>query len=940
MAATDSKKWWERFPGVSAAKEQAAGLRKAQNEYVTKRGDATLAEGKAANTLRNKNAPNAYDPIIPKGQRVQHGDIPDVQLANAKPSVRTDPNKVVQSNPRAGENPGNLRNSPQGRDVNPNSINAQRQFDADLEAKRQSGRLPNPEPAVSEVYTVAEGSSPALERGNNRINSATTPDQVIVGGKTYPNRAAYEADRAITEAASLVDKVKRGIPVDASKEAIQKAIEMVKSAGAAVGSGQVAATIGSTLGTQGRSAVEGAMNSVPYASGAPNAPPVPESPEITDLKAQEVSLRDALNNPGLSPAQQSEIAAELTTVQRSLASADIDPNAPDMTEIDGQIKPDPRDADFNKGQATTLGNGTDPDLDAQIAGFDEPNTPPPRSDADINAEIDRLNAVAQNKSYPKSQRNAAAARAAELLGLGTPKAQKNIVQRVGAGLKNALPAVLGGTKAETIDPNTINPETHRPDGSKRQTLREHLKPNGQPFGKFKLAGGAVAAGFIPEIAAGIALSVEEGTFKEDAANMFKQFPDAMADFLKRAVTDPGELAKEIGMDAVDELANLKNNAIAGLGAFNEITSGRGGRMGPSGVTFDTPGQTAFDMAREQLPDNDVFDRRPNSPQNLRSAQNANTAKDAKDVKAQDLIDQSRAGDKGLRSGAARTNYVEPGLRQDRRQITDEQYQVNNFRVNDIQADQEPGTGFMQSQGPDGNFETFIDARHQPERTTTPRGLDAARAEILNRGKFANGNRFSDNVDGNWAAEMAGARMRADENKTAAFNDRTAASLRGANMTANTAANEANEKRYTDLGARLDSTDADIKRNAKTDAFYGFLNEKEQQGGRYNPNSAYARQAGNILRRGITEMSDPNVPKAIWNSLMPAFLGGGGMGALQWLNGNLNMGGQFDSMTVDPDGTIRAMSSDGPVKSINLGLIPDTDTAVFARQVLRNTPEKK
>jgi len=886
MAATDSKKWWERFPGVSAAKEQAAGLRKAQNELVTKRDNARVAEGEAANTLRKKNAPNAYDPVIPKGQRVQYGDIPPVKLADAIPAARVDPNKVVRPNDNI-----TLDYTSTPNDFEPGSINEQRQQDAELAERRRSGRLPNPEPATPEVYTASRGASPALERGATRLDSVTTPDQVIVGGKTYPNRAAYEADRALTEAASLVDKVKRGIPVDASKEAIQKAFEMVKSAGAAVGSGQVAATIGSTLGTQAKSFAGAAGNSVPYVSGAPNAPPALESPEITDLKAQEVSLRDALNNPGLSPAQQSEIAAELTTVQRSLASADIDPNAPKMTEIDGQIKPDPRDADFNKGQATTLGNGADrtvaADLDAQIAGFDEPDAPPPISDADIDAQSEQ------------------------------PKAQRTIKER-------AVDAYGAAKEKVGLGPASGEPKPPKGPGRISKTLRA--------------TGGASAILEGADLATKYINNLGDVGF--DEANRIAK--EGIEDTATEAAAGLGRQATRIDQGKYGEAATAAGDfAIDSAKGFAQLPGSiydQGGRMGynlrnalgfgvpESGIYRADPnnprkvlqGQTTDQTSQEALDDVNA-----GRVADLEAFDNA-PEKAVRDANAQALIDQSRAesGDKGLRSGTQRVVPPSNGS-----------YFINNGAGASGIDGLAGGTGGVAQ----GQKQFFRDMKPAFPQTS---GLRAARAEILNRGKFANGNRFSDNVDGNWAAEMAGARMRANENTTAAYNDRTAASLRGANITANTAANTANEKRYTDLGARLDSTDADIKRNAKTDAFYGFLNEKEQQGGQYNPNSAYARQAGNILRREITDMSDPNVPKAIWNSLAPAFLGGGGMGALQWLNGNLNMGGQFDSMTIDPDGTIRAMSSDGPVKSINLGFIPDADTAVFARQVLENTPEKK
>ena len=106
-------------------------------------------------------------------------------------------------------------------------------------------------------------------------------------------------------------------------------------------------------------------------------------------------------------------------------------------------------------------------------------------------------------------------------------------------------------------------------------------------------------------------------------------------------------------------------------------------------------------------------------------------------------------------------------------------------------------------------------------------------------------------------------------------------------------------------------------------------------GVYDPNNADAMQASNIITRNAVDATDIGLAKGVWNSLMPAFLAGGGMGALQFLNGELSINGSvpYEGLQFDDDGTLMAKSSDPAAGWINLGYIDDPDTANFLRQIL-------
>jgi hypothetical protein len=434
--------------------------------------------------------------------------------------------------------------------------------------------------------------------------------------------------------------------------------------------------------------------------------------------------------------------------------------------------------------------------------------------------------------------------------------------------------------------------------------------------------------------------------------------------------EANQIAKQGILDTVTEAsAGLGRQATRiDQGKFGEAADAAGdfaldslkGLAKLPGSIYDQGGRAGYNLRNALgfgVPESGIYRADPNDPRKVLQGQttdqtsqeslddvNAGRVDDLtkfdRDNSSQDLIDQSFAdSERGssspppvtdLRTGAREngsTSYVPPGQNQDRRQITDEQYLTNNLRANEIGADQTPGTGFMQSRGPDGNFETFIDGRGQPEPAPQERGLGAARNEIDGRG------RFSDNPRSNLLGEFALSRQTADENKVGAVNARTAATLRGQNTTANTAARKANEDRFNKIDDELGSGDPTRIRNAMTGVYGRFQNAVNQ--GNYDPNSADAMQASNIITRNAVDAADIGLPEGIWNSLMPRFLAGGGRGALDFLNGELSINGSvpYEGLKFGEDGTLKAKSSDPATGWIDLGYIEDADTANFMRQIL-------
>jgi hypothetical protein len=871
------------------------------NQAADRRAEKTLAQGTAANKKRNDTVADNSDVVITNPR----DEWTPVTLADSKPTVMIDPNKPVEPNPLVLDNPGDLRNSPEGR-VNPNSINAQQQFDANLAAKRQAERLPDPKPPVPEVYEIQPGATPALERGLNRAEAAvaTATNPVTVDGQVYTSRAAYEASRVQAELTDIAERIKQNIPV--AKAEYDKLSAAVKS-------GEFATQVGGAIGTQAKSLGTGAANSVPYVE--PNA-----YVEQQQKLAEEYARLEAMaNDESLSPAQREEARLQLDDNLNKPAGGDVDPNAPKMNEIDGRILPT-----FDQKQAVTLGNGSSrdveaPDLDAQInEGFGEPNAPPPRTDAEINAEIDRQLAIAGNKDIPKANRNAAAAEAARLQGTET-------------GDRTWL-----GKTVDTLNPaNWMNktPDSGEP---------KPPKGPGKTYKAFRAGGaglGLLEAGDLigeyvnnradygEEEADRIAIEGVTGAIDEAGAGLRRQ--GTRIDQGKY-----GEAAKAAGNFALD---SLKGTAQVPGNFRDQVArlSYNFWDQPESGITFpkDTPRMTS----EEALAGYD--ERSAAELKAFDNAQAGDVAETAREEAGQDSSNknENKAGNNGTAptSDARTTSYVPPGLKQDRRGISDEQYQVNNFRVNDIQADQEPGTGFMQSQGPDGNFETFIDGRGQPEpRAQQERGLGAARNEIDGRGRYANGNRYSDSPDANFLAELAGGRMRAtnrtltdSENRTQAANEKNAIDLRGQIIDKNTAARQAQSEEASEIWKMLGNPDTkELGEDRALSQLTSNLNT-----GNMDPGNKVNQIASEIIANKVLEQLDTNVFKATWNSLMPAFLGGGGMGMMQFFNGEEIL----DTPTNDV-GDIILRSSEPTVDGINVGEAFPTKIQSLLRQRLNDT----
>jgi len=425
-------------------------------------------------------------------------------------------------------------------------------------------------------------------------------------------------------------------------------------------------------------------------------------------------------------------------------------------------------------------------------------------------------------------------------------------------------------------------------------------------------GGRIVGGLaLPAIASTIAQSVQDGTVQEDVTEIVKEAPEALGNFVEELIRDPVGMAKEIGQDAVNAIVNLPAGMIAGLGAFNEITSGRNGVIPASGIT-GAPEQTVFDVVREQFPTFDLFgDGSQSGPPS------------ASDPSAQNITPPPAAG---LRQNAPAEApaTVAPA--------SNESFFINQGAGGSGFEGLAGGTG-GEAEGEKQFFRDLPQAFSQQER-----GLGAARNEIAGRGRFS-----EDNAVANFAGEFAQARGASDRAKLDSFDARTAAGLSSAAgssaNTARTAARKANEDRFKDIDEGLNSENATTVRNTKTGVFGRFRNQLRQ--GNFDMNAADTMQAANVITREVTDAADVGLGGALWNSLAPALLGGGGRGALDFLNGELSIDGSvpYESIRLDKDGNLMARSTDPATGELNLGFIQDKDTAVFLRQVLKAHEDK-
>ena len=415
------------------------------------------------------------------------------------------------------------------------------------------------------------------------------------------------------------------------------------------------------------------------------------------------------------------------------------------------------------------------------------------------------------------------------------------------------------------------------------------EPPKQRFGRTKAVagtglrvGGALA---IPEIAAKVAGSVQRGTFLEDAERLITDAPEMVGDLIRYVTENPERAGKE----AVNWIANLPNDVVAGLGSFNETVSGRNFDVPASGIT-GAPATNTFEMA-DQKPFGDlsVFDLEEDG---------------APPQEGQELIDESfapREQSTGLRTAS---NNIVPQ--------SNDSFFINN------QGGEAPGEKQF--------FRDLPQAFPQAQQ-----GLRGAREELSNR------NRFSDDPLANLAGEFAQSRVSSDRaafDQTERKNASSLASAIGTSQnTANTAALKADADRFNKIDEGLNSEDDRTRRNTQSSVFNEMINQVNQ--GVVNPNNADIRQASNIITRAVVDQGDVGLPKAIWNSLAPALLGGGGRGALDLLNGDpsINGGIPFADIAFDDGGNLVARSTDPDADIVNLGYIKDPDTANFLRQIL-------
>lgn len=561
-----------------------------------------------------------------------------------------------------------------------------------------------------------------------------------------------------------------------------------------------------------------------------------------------------------------------------------------------------------------------------------------------------LEAIAGNKNATKAQRKSAVDDLAKMAGGATgdaPRASRTVGQRATDAFNTARETVgLGAAKTtptEVVPPGTPPPPT--PDGRIKSTVKNVFRGAGAlailDIGNM-LIEPIMEKGFgqaSADIANGLGTIIKdlpENTRKYLAENssgdIINDLQSVGVDIAKAMVDAPGAFGNSIAV----MLEHLETGNLGGFesGVLFDENDPAGARARAAGLRSAENNGNNFDVVRGA---SSFFDGGENtvSPENINDFLADGIGQTPPPFpppqQGQPPIDDAVASDQ---TAGLRQNFVPPGLNQTREQISDEEFDANNANVNSIQRGLASGTGFLQSRRPtdegNENFATFIDGRGQPE--PQQQGLRAARDEFSNR------NRFRD-PDISAFANLAGTFARVRQASDRAEFDQTeranAATLAGAVGTAQSKAQSDFLKTRTKEASEIYSqfADSDSRPVAMRRAISQFTSDIE--GGGPNPDDPVSIAASDMIAQELMEKANPNIPRAIWNSLMPAFLGGGGRGLLDFLSGEplLNSQNLPMSLALDEDNDIIIESTDPTVRGIDIGNNLDASLLNFLRRTL-------
>ena len=506
-----------------------------------------------------------------------------------------------------------------------------------------------------------------------------------------------------------------------------------------------------------------------------------------------------------------------------------------------------------------------------------------------------------------------------------------------ATLRTPPPAAPGAPEAPAAATSESAPKSQRTVLGKVVDGVKGFDPLNKPVATD--SGGGKTAGLKGKVGSAI-----KGVGALGTADLVGQFGKAIAlndenapEVIANAVGDfTNHVTKSIsdgnGMELVKELGDaLIRSPATIISSFSDV----GARLGGEELKFIANGLERLGVPREYIPE--IF-----LPSQI-TGENADFAASLRDINDPDYLPQTEGGKiiksldgqlpDALRFSGGQEEVAPPeftgqsapapqGLRE--QPAGNGSFFINNGPGGSGIEGLAGGTG-GEAQGEKQFFDDLPQAF--PEAANAPRGLSAAQQEISGRG------RFSDDPLANFAGEATRSRLQSNRVRNDLFEDRTNRLGLSAASTAGTAARAAEAKRYSEIDAGLNSEDERVRRNTRTGVFGNFTNQINQ--GNYDPNSADARQTANIVTRSVIDGANPGFGAAVWNSLAPAILGGGGRGALDFLNGdaNINGGTPFADIAFDGEGNLMAKSTDPDAELVNLGFVSDPDTANFLRQML-------
>ena len=533
------------------------------------------------------------------------------------------------------------------------------------------------------------------------------------------------------------------------------------------------------------------------------------------------------------------------------------------------------------------------------------------------AEIAELNNIVNNKDFDAGQRKAARAKLAELAGV--PKASRTVGERLGLGPK-------------PIDPATGEPVT------------KTKKPS-KTLAAVKGIGGAATVLEAGDLGATYAANVAE--YGLDEAN--RRAKEGVSDFVDESTAGLSRQATRLDQGKFGEAASAAGDFavetgkhIAGLPAS---IYDQGGRLGYSLRNYLGSG----------APESGIYRADPNDPRKVLQGQTT-------DIGSQEALDITNAGRADeLAAFDAENGVVQPPAPEEGQQLIDEARagdQPAGLRsAKNMVAPPNNHSYFINNQTGEapGEKQFFHDIeKNFPESQQPEQGLRGARNELSNRNRFLSDERrqqqmlrrlerggqdVPDKKAFNPAANMMGlfaqGRQNATDREQSAYEDRTTAGLTAAagtsQSTANTATQKARAKEASEIYQQV--ADPETRKVGMSRAVSQMTADIEN--GVQDSTDPVSIAASDMIAQSIMEANDTGVLKGVWNSLMPAFLGGGGKGIRAFFSGEplLNSQNIPQSLAIDEDGDVIIKSADPTVRGIDIGNEMDASMLSFLRRTL-------